>query len=68
MGNFVLQLQPGERIVNFGAIKVPPGYSVVWSESLRRYYGVAPSGETSPTHWRRQSALWWCKKHAGGAS
>ena len=60
------ELHPGEYIVNLGAIHVPTGYFIVANGS--HYYGIAPDGTAGPIHWRRQSALWWCKRHAEGRS
>ena len=60
----MIALAPEEQVVNFGAITVPEGYRVIWNENLRRYYGMAPDGTISEATWRRQSALWWCKRHA----
>jgi hypothetical protein len=51
--------------INFGAIKVPPGYRVVWSYVIEHYYAEKIDGSwESAMTCNRWDALRWAKEEA----
>lgn len=53
--------------VSFGALPMPPGYSVWWHAEHEHYQGHAPNGEESDIHADRFACRrWCCKKRQGG--
>ena len=55
---------PGCREVRFGALPMPPGYSVWWHEEHEHYQGHGPDGAASDVHVNRFACRRWCVEHA----
>lgn len=50
-------------IYNFGAVKVPEGYSVRWHECHEHYQAHGPDGWESCITVNPFTARWWCVLH-----
>ena len=58
---------PDCQEVRFGALPMPPGYSVWWHEEHEHYQGHGPDGAASDIHVNRFACRRWCVEHAARA-
>lgn len=58
----------GCRQVNFGALPMPPGYSVWWHEEVEQYVGHGPDETESDVCGDRFACRRWCIRKSGGQS
>lgn len=63
------KISRNDRVYNFGAVPMPPGYAVVWFAGHEHYQAIGPDdweGDTSVNpHWCRRQAIWHAKKREG---
>ncbi len=53
-----------DRPYNFGAMPMPPGYSVVWFACHEHYQGIGPEEWESSLTLDPYQARRWCFEHA----